>query len=214
MMVDLSSYGLTEEDLAPVKKKSAGVNLSAYGLTEEDLGLTKRQDLPRGLPAIEVKEAPAEVMDLPSRALTGEEAEMLRRDPDFGIPQQQRSALGEAYGQVLDMAAAFNRGVVGLVDVPSTLFNVGSRLVGSDVRAASVAEIPAVRAGTAGGFGPEGLVPQGLETAAEFLGGGISTGGLGQGVSRLLSGAEAGTRTAAVQQAAESLGRLDRKSVV
>lgn len=207
-MADLSAFGLTEEDIAPTKKQSAVADLSAFGLTEQDLAVPERQDLPKPLPAIEGKEFPSEMVDFPSRALTGQEAEMLRRDPNFGLPQQQRSALGEAYGQVLDMASAFNRGVVGLVDVPVTLFNVGSQLLGSDVRAASLASVPAIRAGTKGGFGPEGLVPQGLETAAEFLGGSIAGGGAAQGLSKMLTGAEAGTRAAAVQKAAEGLGKM------
>lgn len=212
-MADLSALGLTEDDIKPAKKQSSDLDLSALGLTPEDLQLPEQESqaasAPAPIPAIPADTSNPALPDLPSRAISNpQEIEMLNRGDDqpWKPAAEQRGALGEAYGQVLDMAAAFNRGIAGMIDLPVTLFNIGAQAMGSDVRAAGLQDIPAVRAGTTGGFGPEGLVPEGLELATEFFSGGLGVQGAAQATARGLQAATPGAQTA--RRVVEQIGKV------
>lgn len=215
-MADLSTLGLTTEDLKSAKAESAARKLDIMGLTPEDLGAAPTGlvapestgmpgGAPGGLPAIPAAPSAPGDIDLPLRALAPQEAATLQGG---GRPAQEPSptagALPEPVGQIVDMAAAFNRGIVGTVDLPVTLFNIGAQAFGSKTRAAGLGDIPAVRQATQGGFGPSGVLPEALELGAEFFSGG----GAIQGAAKAVAKGAQGFRSPVIQRAAEEIGKV------
>lgn len=182
-MPDLDLYGLTETDIGEEQLESASLGLDRYGLTEADLGI-QQQLLPTNDPTIfgtsEGRFFRREPVGNEIPILPGQEPSI--QDPN--VFHLVASTTKSALGQLEDMVASFNRGMIGLLDLPLMMLGAGSDLVGGP-EVPSLFDSKFIQQGTTPrNLGPEGFLFEALEQASEFAGAGFSAKGAAQGFIR------------------------------
>jgi len=194
-MADLKDFGLGREDLLEQEATTNAQDLTAFGLTAEDV---------TGEAALAISTPPQNII---------QEGEIPGQPFEPNLFEGEREARPSfrpsgALGQVVDMAAAFNRSAAGIANLPLSLINAISESAGLEGRLPELQDIDVIRQATQGGFGPEGFVPEALETVTEFFAGGLGFQAGAKALSAGLPLAAPGTRLEALSKGLDDISKV------
>lgn len=208
-MAGLSDFGLEDVDLLPVHEETKVQDLAAFGLTKFDItGESPALDAETsnfqggGAPDVSREDL---LNAVPGVGLDASREDLLDAVPGVGLDasrEDQINAIPGVGGQLVDMAAAFNRGVVGIANLPLA----GTKaLAGGGVE---LSDIDVIRQATQGGFGPEGFIPEALETITEFFSGGLGFQAGAKIASKVVTSRQAGSLLEAASKGLDEISKV------
>lgn len=197
-MVGLSDFGLEDVDLLPVREETKAQDLAAFGLTKFDI-TGESPALDAETSNFQGGTAPDVSREDLLNAVPGVGLDASREDLLNAVPGNAVPGVG---GQLIDMAAAFNRGVVGIANLPLA----GTKaLAGGGVE---LSDIDVIRQATQGGFGPEGFIPEALETITEFFSGGLGFQAGAKIASKVVTSRRAGSLLEAASKGLDEISKV------